>query len=175
MVLIASLSIAAVMAIVVVLTGDLGDTEAQILLTTVTAAAFSLTGMGASARFYRGSWTWVGAAGIAASALALVLALVFIWGELDTEPFLRTFGVAVILATALAYASVLLLVRPRHRAVAVSLLATLVVLAGVTGMLISLAVLDLNWQDWFFRVLGALAILTVLGTLVTPVLNRVVR
>jgi hypothetical protein len=174
-VLIASLSIAAVMAVVIVLTGNLGDTEARILFTTIIAAAFSLTGMGASARFYRGSWKWVGAAGIAASALALVLGLVFIWVELDTGSFLRTLVVAVILATALAYASVLLLVRPQHRAVAIALLSTLVLLAGVTVMLITLAVFDLNYQDWYFRVLGALGILTVLGTLVTPLLNRVVR
>jgi hypothetical protein len=174
-VLIASLSIAAVMAVVIVLTGDLGDTEARILLTTISAAAFSLTGMGASARFYRGSWTWVGAGGIAASAVAVVLAFVGIWVEPDSEAFFRTFAVAVILATALGYASVLLLVRPLHRAVGIALLATLAVLAGVTVMLLTLAVFELDYQDWYFRVLGALGILTVLGTLVTPLLNRVVR
>lgn len=175
MVLIASLSVAAVMAVVIVLSGDLGDPEARILFTTVFAAAFSLTGMGASARFYRGSWKWIGAAGIAASGLAVVLSLAFVWVELDTEPFLRTWAVSVILATALAYASVLLLVTPRHRAVAIALLATLVVLAGVTAMLVTLAVSDLFYEDWYFRLLGALSILTVLGTLVTPLLNRVVR
>jgi hypothetical protein len=163
------------MAVVIVLTGNLGDIEARILLTTITAAAFSLTGMGASARFYRGSWTWVGAAGIAASAVALVMAVVGIWVEPGSEAFLRTLLVAMILATALAYASVLLLVRPQHRAVSIALLAILAVLAGVAGMLIILAVFDLNYRDWYFRALGALGILTVLGTLVTPLLNRVVR
>ena len=173
--LIGSLSIAGVMAIVIVLSGNLGETEARILGTTVSVAAFSLTGLAASLRFRQGSWTWVGVAGIAASALALLLTLLGIWTEPGSEALGRTLAIVIILATALAYASVMLLVTPQHRAVATALLATLAVLAGVTGMLIALALSDFDYGEWFFRVLGALAILAVLGTLVTPLLNRVLR
>jgi hypothetical protein len=174
--LIVSLSLTAIMAIVVLVLGaSIGIVEARILLTTLVLALFSLTGLSASARFARGRFLAVGVAGLAVSGLGVVLSLIVIWSDPGSEPLYRAMAIAIILAAGLAYASLLLFITPQTVAVSVVLNATLAVLAVVAGMLIGLALSDFDLGEGFFRTLGAIAILTVLGTLVTPLLNRVLR
>ena len=173
--LIVSLSASALVAVWAVLVGDFGELEIRILLTTLAFGLFSLTGLGAAVRFDRRRFVAVGVGGVAASALSLVMSLVGIWGEevWDNETFLRQLGTAIVLAVTFGYVSLMLLVRPRHAGVSVVLAATVGLAVLIAAILIWMIWGDFEPASGMFRLLGALGILATLGTLVTPILNRV--
>jgi hypothetical protein len=173
--LIVSLSASALLAVWAVLVGEFGDLEIRILLTTLAFGLFSLTGLGAAVRFDRHRFVAVGFGGVAASALALVMSLVGIWGEevWGNETFLRQLGTAVVLAVTFGYVSLMLLVRPRHAGVSLVLAATVGLATLIAAILIWMIWADFQPASGMFRLLGSLGILATLGTLVTPVLNRV--
>jgi hypothetical protein len=175
-VLIGSLSLTAIVGILVLLLGgSIGILELRVLLTTLVLALFSLTGLAASVRFARGQVVVLGGLGLAISGLGLLLSLIVIWSDPEWEPVYRGMAVAMILAAAIAYASLFLLITPRVSMVTVAMYVTLAALAVVAGMLIALALSDFDFGQAFFRILGAVAILMVLGTLLAPLLNRVLR
>jgi hypothetical protein len=175
-VLIGSLSLTAIVGILVLLLGgSIGILELRVLLTTLVLALFSLTGLAASVRFARGQVVVLGGLGLAISGLGLLLSLIVIWSDPEWEPVYRGMAVAMILAAAIAYASLFLLITPRVSMVTVAMYVTLAALAAVAGMLIALTLSDFDFGQAFFRILGAVAILMVLGTLLAPLLNRVLR
>jgi hypothetical protein len=173
--LIVSLSASAVLAVWAVLVGDFGDLEVRILFTTLAFGLFSLAGLGAALRFDRHRFVAVGVGGVAASALALVMSLVAIWGEelWDNETFVRLLGTSIVLAVSFGYVSLMLLVRPRHAGVSLALAATVGLATLIAAILIWMIWGDFGPESGMFRLLVSLGILATLGTLVTPILNRV--
>lgn len=181
---IVSLSIAALLGIVTLFTGEFGDVQAKILLTTLLVAAFAITALCHLAVVGR-SLRIVGYVGIGASALALVLGLILIWVSWDnwSEVFsyvAQAFGVLSILAASLAQANLLLLLAARQqRVIRIGLYVTLGAIA-LLALLLSLTIItegDIPGSDGdlYWRFIGVIAILDVLGTIVLPVLGRVYR
>lgn len=97
------------------------------------------------------------------------------WNELG-----RAFGVLVVAALSLAQANLLLLVGRGHRAVRTILAATLAMIVAV-AVLISLPLITdgripgPGAEATYFRLFGVAAILDALGTIVLPVVGRVLR
>jgi hypothetical protein len=170
---IGSFSVAALMGVLALLgAGDLGDTELRILGTTVLLGGSSLvvlcylaTGGTPYAVF--------GALGGVADAIALVTALGLLWGDLDStvaEQMARIFGVAVVGAVSLAQVC-LLCALTTHRRSLQPLLWVTIVLAAVLAAAVSALVLGLDAGDATARFIGVIAILDVLGTVVTIALG----
>lgn len=110
----------------------------------------------------------VGVAGALAAVVPVAAALIMIWSEWDDFPegLMRTFGVGVVAAVTLAQICLLLSdvdTRPVLRLVLGTTVALALVVAGVVSALI-LGALE---NDDIWRFLGVVAILDVLGTLVT--------
>ncbi|MGA8248433.1 MAG: hypothetical protein WB797_16125 [Nocardioides sp.] len=170
---IGSFSLAALMGVAALLRpGHLGDTEGRILLTTLIVGAVSvltlcyLAPVGARSRL-------VGAAGEVAALAAAACALVFTWPLWHQDPgsrLLRTFGVAVVAALSLAQFSLLLAVVRRRPGVARLLTATLVAGSVLAGLVIA-TILGWDASDAGGRAIGVVAILDVLGTVVTMALG----
>lgn len=182
--IIVSLSIAALFGIVTLLTGEFGELQGKILLTTLLLAGFSITALCHLAVVGRNQRI-VGYIGIAVSAAAFVLGAVLIWRSWETwgdewEAALKGFAVLSIAAVSLAQANLLLLLgERRNRAVRFGLAATLV-LIGLIGVLIAIPILTDgripgDGADTYWRVFGVFAILDVLGTIVLPVVGRISR
>jgi hypothetical protein len=121
----------------------------------------------------------VGTGGIAAAAAALGLGLTCIWSLRDDwndglEFEARAFLVTGVLAVALAHASLLLRINLRGQdSLAAVRAATLTVLTIVAVMCAAPAVsYDLADTEGYWRLLGVLGILDVLGTVSLPVLAR---
>lgn len=172
--LIASLSISALLGVWVLLVGEIGEVEERILMTTLSFGGFSVTGLAASVRLDRRRFVPIGVGGLIASGVALALSLTSIWAGIDdSEVFFRLLGTSVVLAVALAYASLVLLVRPGHGAVAAVVAMTEIFAGVIAASIIGIIWADTDPPEWMARGLGALAILAVLGTLVAPILNRV--
>lgn len=179
--IVASLAVAALLGIIALLSGEFGDTQARILGTTLTIAAFGTTALCHLAVVARPVRV-VGYVGIAASVAAAGCALVLIWGELSweqTEPVLKGLFVSIIVAVSLAQTNLLLLLSGRrHRAIRIGLGVTLAAIAIVALMLVPPILSDGEipgpaYDEAWWRTFGVVAILDALGTIALPILALV--
>lgn len=173
---IASFSLAALMGVVALLAGgSFGETEGKILLTTLLVGVVSVAVLCYLATAGT-PFQPVGVAGGVAVLVPLVAALAMIWrGWATTTPewIGQTFGVGSVVAATLAQACLLLALarraQPRVRRI---LAGTLVLAAALAGVISYLIVGPEPQSDAFFRVLGVIAILDVLGTVLVSALTR---
>jgi hypothetical protein len=178
-VIIASLSITALIGIVTLLTGDFGDVQRKIMLTTLAIGLFSIVSLCdlavAGRRFQRAGYL-----GILVSLVALVAALILIWtdfGSMQPEALWKTFGLTTIAGVSLAHANLLLLLGERRRSVVRIGLWVTVALIALLAVLLWLLILtngDIG-TDGYGRLVGTVAILDVLGTIVVPVVSKFLR
>ena len=176
-VVVASFSLAALLGILALLGGgDFSDTQGRVLLTTVVVGVESV----AVLCYLAVAGTRRAPVGVVGGLVSLVpfgVALWFTWGTDGGDGgFLwRAFGVGLTVAASLAQVSLLLSAtgQPRRRARGL-LVATLVAIAVLAAMVVVPIVADPDLGDWYWRVLGVVAILDVLGTVVVIVLQRVV-
>ncbi|QEO15118.1 hypothetical protein FLP10_12375 [Agromyces intestinalis] len=179
--LVASLAITALIGILVLLGSDFGDAQMRVLLTTLLVAGFSgvvLCHLAIAARAVR----VVGFVGLVVSAIALVLGVVTIWlpwspevgGFLDVVS--RGFLIAGVGAVSLAHANLLLLLAGRrHPAVRVALGITLAAVAAVAVLILVPVLTEWPSNLDYWRVLGIVAIIDALGTIVLPVIGALLR
>lgn len=181
--IIVSFSLAAIVGIIALLSGDFGETQGRIVLTTLLLGATSITALCHLAIADR-AMRIVGFVGLAASTVTLVAGLVLIWRDWDSPGFdewLKVFATAGIIAVSFAHANLLLLLAGRRRAVIrIGLMATLAMIAIVAIMII-LPILSegdipgVGNEEWYWRLFGVVGILDVLGTVVVPVLAIFVK
>ncbi len=170
---IGSFSVAALMGVAALLRpGHFGSTEGRVLLTTLVVGVTSvlmlcyLASSGERSRF-------VGVAGTVAALTSATCVLVMFWAWWQENPptaLLRAFGVSGVVALTLAQVSLLLAVVRRRPSVMRLLVAT-VVTASVLAALVIAAILGWNPGETAARLLGVVAILDVLGTVVTMALG----
>lgn len=187
-VLIAAVTIAAVLGILALVTGEFGETQGKVLGTTATIAAFSTLALCHLTQFSR-PLRVVGWAGLIASVLAAVPPLVLIWSDWsffdDTgwlEFWWKSFGVLAILATSLAQANLLLLLIARPQALIRLVLWITIAAIALVAVLLWLPILtdgDVPGggpaAETYWRFFGLVAILDAVGTIVLPVLGLVLR
>ncbi|WP_396641605.1 hypothetical protein [Microbacterium sp.] len=181
-VVIVSLLAAGALGIVALLSGEFGETQGRILLTTLAVAAFGLTALChlaiASQRF-----RVVGYIGIAASVAALVPALVVIWSWFDisesVDDWFRALGVLTILAVTLAQTNLLLRLASSARPIVRIGLTITLVAAAIVAIMLWLPILtdgDIPGADTgYWRFFGVIAIVDVIGTIAVPIIGLVVR
>lgn len=173
---IGSFSAAALLGIAALLAGGrFGETEARILLTTLLVGVVSIAVLCYLATAGK-PFQAVGVAGGVTVLAPLATALLMIWGQgLADEPAVfKTFAVGAIAAASLAQASLLLALCDRGRRLVRRLLAATLVFAGLVAVMTAVLVLadGDNFPDWYFRLLGVIAILDVLGTVTVAALVK---
>jgi hypothetical protein len=173
---IGSFSVAALMGIAALLGGgDFGETEGRVLLTTLLVGVVSIAVLCYLATAGRPSQP-VGVAGGVIVLVPFVTGLVMIWGDLQNGPgegLLRTFGVGAIVAATLAQVCLLLALGEKAVPLARRLLLGTIALAALVAVLTSVLVLGYDPHgDGFYRALGVVAILDVLGTVVGAALMK---
>lgn len=167
------LALTALVALVSVLTGTMGELQARILGSSTTISLACVTAMACAAYRERGRHPRLGEIGIACSVLAAGLMLFGIWAQVrvsDHELFWKSVFLAMIWAFACAHAQLLCLPRLQEghgwaQNMAVAAIVTLTTL----GSIAILAEID---EEWLARVLIALAIVVALFTLVVPILAK---
>lgn len=181
--IIISFSLAAVVGIIALLSGDFGETQGRIVLTTLLLGATSITALCHLAIADR-AMRIVGFVGLVASTVTLVAGLVLIWRDWDSPGFdewLKVFATAGVIAVSFAHANLLLLLAGRRRAIIrIGLMITLVMIAIVAIMIILPIVSEGDIpgsenEEWYWRLFGVVGILDVLGTVVVPVLAIFVK
>lgn len=174
--LVVALSVAALLALGIVLFDDLGPTSGRVLATTVALAGFSVTGMAAAVPPKGRPIGALAAAGLGASGVAFALCSYFIWGspsfDTDTLTLAKVLAIAIIVSIACAHAALLLRGRGRGDATDLVVTGTLLCTAAISTLLTFMIVAE--WYgDGSGRVLSALGILAVLGTMLTPLLPHI--
>jgi len=105
--------------------------------------------------------------------LAFIYTVVVIWGFMDTD-LLEVQYILVLktVAFSLAQISLILLIQPSKKFIKILKFVTVVFIAVVTTLLSRFFLNDFEFsKELTYRLLGVLAIIDVLGTLTTPVLN----
>jgi hypothetical protein len=169
---IGSFSVAALMGIAALLGGgEFGETEGQILLTTLLVGVVSIGVLCYLATAGRRSQP-VGVAGGIVVLVPFVTGLILIWSD-GGEGLVRTFGVGAIVAATLAQVCLLLALGEKAAPLARRLLLATIGLAALVAALTSVLVLGYDPDgDGFYRGLGVVAILDVLGTVVGAALMK---
>lgn len=164
---IVSFGVSALLGIVALLVGgDFGRTQSNVLLSTVIVGLESLAVL-CYLTLAGHRTAWVGALGGVVSVVCAGNALWLVWGtwEFGNEPW-QPFATTLVLALSLAQASLLLRLADRD-GFRVGLGLTLALAAVVAAMLIGPIVTDgFPDSDTYWRAFGVVAILDVLGTVV---------
>jgi hypothetical protein len=170
-----ALCVTALVAIAAVLSAKLDRTEAQILLTHVAIAVYSLFALAASAVADRRPR--VALAGWIVCGFGLLLALLSIWTEWsgDNDDLYRSTWVLFAIAFTIAHAS---LIESRRRdsdgAAVRAVSAATAATVALMGTLIAIGIATAeSVDDSYLRVLGVVGVLDVLGTLVLPIARKV--
>lgn len=168
---IASLGAAALLAILVLLLGDFGETEWRTLLTTFAIAGASLLALPAGVLVERGGAPLLARLSLGLVALTFVLVLVLIWGYED-ETFGKATGtIAAVTAAATQAAAVELVRRDDVRAVRVVAL-VVTSLGALAAALVAFAIWAEPDSEAYARALAALVVLDVFLLVLLPLLRR---
>jgi hypothetical protein len=170
---IGALCLAALVAIGILLFGNFGETEGKILLTVVAIPGYSLLALAATTALGRIP-VWLGPLGLVVSAVGFVLFVGLIWTTPEGALLGRLMGTFLVLAVALAHAALLLLLTRRIGEGPVHTVrrATLAASSVLTVMIIVPLLSEWEPPGTYFRLMGTMAVLTVLGTLLMPILWR---
>lgn len=168
--LIGFLSLSALIAIGALLSGEFGSTQIKVILTTLTISGASICAMACSAFIEKRGGSGVGMVGIICAAVAAGLTIGGIWGEAGNEIYWKTAVTTIIISAALAHGLLLLIpVLPSAYRWSQGLLAlTVVVLAS----LVIVAVWGEISVAGYYRLVGVVAVLVVLLTLIVPICSR---
>ena len=172
-ILIVALSISALIGIFTFLVGDFGETEIQLLLTTLTIGGFSLTGLCSSTIQNRKELKVFSTIGMFVSILGFLVTIGAIWEIIDFDDIWQIMLIFIILSVAIAHISLLLQIRPGTDNIRYSLTVTIIFVSIVGLMLIKSTLTEFDESEFYFRLLGVFSILDVLGTIATPILNRI--
>lgn len=159
-----SLSATALLAIGILLFGDFGETEGQILLTTTLLAGYGLLALPAAYLFDRRSLPLLAAVVVVLSALGFALAVAVVWAGDVSEELWKT--LATVTAFGVAATQTAALARRPSRLFAASVLLVLVLAA-----MVSAAAWGEIESTGYYRALGALVVLDVLAVALQPILG----
>ncbi len=171
---ITSLGLSALIGIVALLSGELGQMTAKILLTSLAISAASLTSLACALRLERGRYAGLAWPGIAFSLFAAALGTVGLWSELDESVYWKVTAAIGILAAAFAGASLLSLCRLPSRKRGY-LIVALIDIFALALLLDAMVLFELFEEEGLVRLLGVLSILAACASGVLPVLHYLYR
>lgn len=171
--LIGSVTVSAVIGIVVILIGNFGELETKILLTTMTITVTSILGLACGAYLETGRSKIMPLAGITLAVVSAVMWMFIIWSWQEAnDTFVKALMSATLLAASCSHLSLLSLAQLDKR-FAWSLIA-----AHAAVWSLSVIVLYLIWltppepSELIARILGVLGIIIASLTVVTPVFYK---
>ena len=176
-VLAAAFCIAALGGIYAFVFGNFSDIQIRIMITSLSLTVFSLTGLSCAVWIEKKRLLPLAYSGITVSGLTWLIIFRLTWEMHENsghwvETLTKLGGMGVVLSLALAYSSLLLTMRKSAGVVANIINFTLGCLSVVAIMLLGLIWFEWQVQSQFWRVLGVFAILTVLGTVLAPLVRK---
>lgn len=176
--LVAGLCIAAAAAIAALATGELDDTHARVIATSLGFSVFSALAAAGDALRRRGpgALAAIGLGTAGAALLAFVLLCLAVWVDDDSETLWRSCGTFALLALWGSHASLVLRGRRREDPPVISaLVATSIVAAGIDTLVGVAAVLGVEDDigEGFVRFTAVVLVVMLVTTALPPLLRRV--
>jgi ribosomal protein S27E len=171
--LIASVALSAALGILAILTGNFGDFEMRIILTTLTISAASIGALAAGALWEGRGEKELPLLGIVLSVVAGLLIIAGIWFEPGGDQYWKFSASTGVLAAATTHACLLSLAKLAPRFA----WARLVTLTAVYALAV-LIVMTIYFEphgDLGFRIIGTTAIVVAALTIMTPIFHRLSR
>ena len=188
--IIVSLVAAAGIGIATIVSGDFGELQSKVLLTTLAVAAFAILALCHLAIINR-DVRILGWIGIATSGIALIAAVVLIWWNWNTFGYSgpndiymtisKTFTISTLAAVSFAHANLMLLLASSpFRWMRIALDINLVLIGIVPLLVIPVILTDGNFPpasmtDVYWRFFGVVLILDALGTVALPITSLILR
>ena len=170
-----ALSISVLLAVYLFRLGEVGDTEIQLLVTSLTIDIYSITGLCSSTIHSRNGLKIFSRIGMLISVLGFLVTILSIW-VFNYETDLRYIIIVFfIISLTISHISLLLQISPVTNNIKYLLIVTFIFISIVGSMLIKLTLTEFKGSDLFLRLLGVFIILVVLGTIVTLILNWIAQ
>ena len=171
-ILIISLCISALIGIIIILTGKFGKLESKILLTTLSIFIFSIPSLCCSTIYDKDKK--LSKIGIIISILANIISILLIWKIIDRNiiipwKFLITL---ILLSNSLGHISLLLLLNSNK---ITKIVRNITITLSIIIDLILLLIIWFNIEFISFRIILILIILITLGTITSPILNKIYK
>ena len=171
-----SLSISALIGIIIFLIGNIGEIEMRILLTTLAIGGFSLTGLVSASLHDKKKFVPFAWIGIFVVILGFFISLFVIWEpEFGSEALVKTEITLIVFTIDIAHTSLLLFIDSRRTFVNVFLFLTIFFVFLISLQILSLVWFEYNPESIWWRLLGVFAILDVLGTIVVPLSHKLTK
>lgn len=171
--LIVSVAISAALGIIAILTGNFGDFQARIVLTTLTISAASICALASGALWEGRGQRVLPTVGIGLALMAAALLIAGIWWEPNGEQFWKFTASMGVLAAATAHDSLLSLARLARRFFWARLVAMLAIYS--LAFLIVLSIYIEPSGDLGFKLIGIASIVVAAITVMTPIFHRLSR
>lgn len=167
-----SLAISALLGVIALLSGDFGDTQEKLLLTSLAAFGVSVILLSCGLAWERSRLGPVPPVGIVCGLVGFGIVIFAIWfrPDIDYDEWARAFFTEIVIAVAAAHLSLVAVTGTNGRFRWVEYLAYGLNLLAMS-LLLS-AVWDESVDDDFWRVFGVVMVLLLAVTIARPILNR---
>ncbi len=168
-----SVVINALLGIAALVSGEFGDLETKILVTSTSVSAASILSLAMFPARERGLLGQIPNTGIGLSVIGFVLLVFLVWTDWDSEVLGKTAGSILIFAVAASYVSLvsLAVIRPEFT----QIVHGAYVLTVILSAMIASAIWGEPGGDVFGRIIGVISILLAAATVSIPVLHRISR
>ncbi len=171
--LIVSVVISAALGILAILTGNFGDFEMRIILTTLSISAASIGALSAGALWEGRGQKELPLLGIVLAVVAALLIITGIWLEPQSDRYWKFTASTGVLAAATSHACLLSLAKLAPRFAWARLVALTAVYA--LAVLIVMTIYFEPTGDLGFRLIGTVSIVVAALTIMTPIFHRLSR
>ena len=155
------------------LVGKFDEVAVRILLTTTAVGGASILALANVIPWESRRWHPIGPCGLVAVCLGLLLSLVGIWKPETGEPewFYKVMSISIVLAVALSHIGLLSLARLTRKFEKIRIFTVVVII--VLAAQICWSIVAETDNEFWYRLMGVVAILDVCGTIAVPVLHRI--
>ena len=171
--LIISVCLSAFLGILAILSGDFGELQIKVLISSLTISGASLGGLCCGAAYEAHRVRHFALAGVLLVAVAAVMILAGIWGEFHSEELWKMTATVSVFAAGFAHMCLLQLAR-LARVYHWALWAAYVVVFGLCAI-ISVMLWGEYGDDLIFRIMGVDAILVGAVSILIPIMHRLSR
>ena len=166
--LVISLVVAGLLGIAVLLNGIFDDLQIRILFTTLAFTIYSIIGLCCNS-IIEGKYSVFGKLGLGTTFVGLLSAVVTTWEAPESEAFLKLSFSLLVIGFCFAHCSLMLLVKTYNSTISAvrvismsaSIFATQITVTMITSLYVS---------EGTFKVLGVVAIVGVISTIIAPIL-----
>lgn len=171
--LIISVALSAAFGIVAIISGNFGDFEGRVILTTITISAASICALAAGALWESRKARTLPGIAVALAIFSAAIIIIGVWGRISEEEYWRFVATIGVLAIATAQACLLSLAVLAPRFAWTRILAFLAITC--LASLIIFVIYGEPSGDAIFKAIGATAILVAALTIMMPIFHRLSR